>query len=145
MRKLWLKYLCNMAIILVIVLLRVYITKLSKSYFNETFHMNLYLLSAIVLINVLLGSLLGLEYLVKEIRSEGTWKINFPKFILLGLPSLYCSIGIFSIYFPNKFLLYFFTKPLWSLLTYDVNILSLFQLMFGYIVVTSFYKESKVS
>jgi hypothetical protein len=42
-------------------------------------------------------------------------------------------------------LLYFFTKPLWSLLTYDVNILSLFQLMFGYIVVTSFYKESKVS
>ena len=142
-QKQWLKYLFYMAIILVTVSLRVYITKLAKGFYNETFQMNFYLLIIIVLINMTLGLLLGLEHLLKEIKAEGTWKINLPKLILLGLPSLYCSIANFSIYSPSKFLFYFFAKPLWNLLSYDVNILSLFQLIFGYIIVTSFYKDIK--
>ena len=144
-QKQWLKYLFYMVIILIIVLLRVYITKLTKGYYSETYQMNFYLLTIMVLINVTLGLLLGLEHLIKEIKTEGTWKINLPKLILLGIPSLYCSIANFSIYSPSKFLMYVFTKPLWKILTYDVNVLSLFQLILGYIVVTSFYKDIKES
>lgn len=144
-QKQWLKYLFYMVIMLIIVLLRVYITNLAKGYYSETFQMNFFLLTIMVLINVMLGILLGLEHLIKEIKTEGTWKINIPKLTLLGIPTLYCSIANFSIYSPNKFLLYVFTKPLWSLLRYDINILSFFQLMFGYIIVTSFYKEFKES
>lgn len=88
-QKQWLKYLFYMVIILIIVLLRVYITKLTKGYYSETYQMNFYLLTIMVLINVTLGLLLGLEHLIKEIKTEGTWKINLPKLILLGIPSLY--------------------------------------------------------
>lgn len=142
-QKQWLKFLFYLVIIIILVLLRVYITKAAKGYYNEAFQMNFYLLFAIVLINIAFGFLLGLEHLISEIKTEGTWKINIPKLIFLGLPSLYCTIANFSMYSHNIFLQYIFTYPLWKLLSYDTGILSIFQLIFGYSVVTSLYKNKK--
>lgn len=139
----WLRYFLYFVIILIMVLLRVYITQIAKDYYGENFRMNFVLLLLMIITNVMLGFLLGLEHLVKEVRAEGAWTINLPQLVIIGLPSLYCSIANISIYSSNQLLLNVFTKPLWWLLTSDINILSIFQLIFGYIVVTSFYKEIK--
>ena len=142
-RKRWFKNLIYLAIMFLIVLLRAHVIKMAKGYYSEAFQMNYYLLFLIVLINCLFGVLLGLEHLIHEIKTEGTWNINYPKLILIGLPSLYFSIANFSIYSHSKLFQYIFTFPLRILLSYDTTILYLCQLIFGYIVITSFYKENK--
>ena len=142
-RKQWLKFLIYLIILIVLVILRVYAAKLTREFYYKYFSMPFIPLIVTILTNIALGLLLGFEHMLQEKQSGGTWKINFPKLVLLGLPMLYCSIANFSMYSPNKILLYLFTYPMWWLINYDANILSVFQLIFGYVVITSFYKYKK--
>ena len=88
------------------------------------------------------GMLLGLETFIIEIKKKGSWKVNWPKVIFLGLPSIYLALGIFIGYLPN-----FIKEILWypfSLLYFsEVNLVPIFQLFFGYILITSFIKIKK--
>jgi hypothetical protein len=143
--KQWLKYLFYIMIILIMVLLRVHFTKLMKEYGSLTFQINYYYIIILLLINVMIGLVLGLDHLLKEIKIGGTWKINSPKLIFLGLPSLYFTIANIFMYIPGKFSTYVFIRPLLKFMLYDDNILSLFQLIFGYTIITSFYKDIKKS
>ena len=89
---------------------------------------------------VILGVLLGLEKFILERRKEGHWEVNLPKVIFLGIPSLYLAFGVFLYYCPLEFVNQTLTYPLRLFLEGYSSFWSVFQMIFGYVVVTSFYK-----
>jgi hypothetical protein len=93
-----------------------------------------------MIIFIVLGLLLGLETFLLETRKEGTWRVNLPKIILLGVPTLYFSLGIFIMYLPLSFIQQTLSYPLQFFLEGSTHFLSIFQVIFGYIVITSFTK-----
>jgi hypothetical protein len=93
-----------------------------------------------MIIFVVLGLLLGLETFLLETKKEGTWRVNLPKLILLGVPTLYFSLGIFIMYIPLSFIQQPLSYPLQFFLGDSTNFLSIFQVILGYIIITSFTK-----
>jgi len=76
----------------------------------------------------ILGVILGIPNLISEIKKEGKWKVNLPRLILIGIPSLFLSLQIIFTIILQR-LIFFYVSP------------SIFQIIFGYILITSFYKE----
>lgn len=52
-----------------------------------------------IVIFTLFGILIGLDYMIGEIKKEGTWKINLSKLIFIGLPSAYMVICFLAMWF----------------------------------------------
>jgi hypothetical protein len=76
----------------------------------------------------------------REKRKEGRWKINVPKLILMGLPSLYFSLYVFIFYSHVPFVRNTLIQPIEFFLRVNMTFMDIFQLLFGYIVITSLYK-----
>jgi hypothetical protein len=88
-----------------------------------------------------IGLILGLNHFTVEMKKKGTWKADWPRLILLGVPSLFFSlsyvIGAYGWPFLGR-ILYFIMKPL---LINDLwSIICLFSLIFGHTIITGFYK-----
>ncbi|WP_128214131.1 hypothetical protein [Clostridium manihotivorum] len=94
----------------------------------------------VTLVFIGLGVLLGIERLAAERKKNGIWKINLPKLIFLGIPSLYFSLGIFLYYSSISFVRDIIAYPLDYFFNNNVNILSLFQVILGYVIISSFTK-----
>ena len=109
--------------------------KESKATFNA---MPLLIWSSVLFIG--LGLLLGIERFLLEIKKEGKLRVNLPKIIFLGLPSLYFSLGLFLAYSPIIFFRQTFTYPILRLLLIKSDFLAIFQIIFGYILITSIIK-----
>ncbi len=136
--KSWLKYLIYIALIFFIIALREHVEKLlSDSYYRQESTMFFYLVISLLL-GVCIGLLLGLEYLLGELRKKGIWKINFPKLILVGLPSLYFSLTNICFLSGSQFLRDIIAYPLHYLMRYGLGYVSLFQMVLGYVIITSF-------
>jgi Na+/melibiose symporter-like transporter len=136
--KSWLKYFVY--IILIFVLLSL------KEFFNERLEFNYYrilnityLLFIIFIINVFIGLLLGLEHFIEQIKKDGAWRINFPKLILMGLPSLLFSLVYLLGFIDNQIIqnIYLF------FLSMGMNFFTVFQIILGFVVITSFHKNSR--
>jgi len=89
---------------------------------------------------VILGVLLGVEKFILERRKEGHWEVNLPKAILLGIPSLYLAFGVFLNYLPFEFANQTLTYPIRFFLESNSSFWAIFQVIFGYVVITSFDK-----
>lgn len=87
-----------------------------------------------------LGLLIGLEKFLLEMRKEGHWRINLPRIIFLGLPSLYFSVGIFIAFLPINFTQRILSSQIIFFSKYT-NFISIFQMILGYIIITSFIKD----
>ncbi len=135
--KPWVKYLVYISLLVLIAFLGSYIARTIEA--NDHYP---------VLINTLwivfygaMGLILGSEHLLRELKKDGIWKINLPKIIVMGVPSLYISLSslIYYNYFINTFLpsLVF---PIRVMLRGNFDFLNIFQLLLGYIISTSFYK-----
>ena len=88
------------------------------------------------LICILLGLLLGKEHFVTEYRKQGNWSVNFVRLIIMGIP-----FGIFAFYF-----VIIYTIPIGVFPSYLANSTLFFEfsgLIFGYTLVTSFYKKQQ--
>jgi hypothetical protein len=93
---------------------------------------------------VCIGLFLGLEHFINEIRKEGNWKVNLPKLILVGLPSLYFSLTHIFMYSGIKLQENVIGAQIFYLLRYfSADYVILFQLISGYIITTSVYKCNK--
>lgn len=96
-----------------------------------------------ILLYAPVGMVLGLEHLILELKKKGTWSINLPKVILFGIPSLYFSLT-YILYYSNinqnvsilRFLLY----PIDLMMTTKANFIIVFQIIFGYTIITSLDK-----
>lgn len=87
---------------------------------------------------ILLGLLLGLEKLILESKKPGSWKINLPKLIFLGIPSLYFSLGIHIYY--SSFIPQVLSYPIQFFLQNNLEFFSIFQVILGYVISSSFIK-----
>lgn len=140
-RKSWLKYLIYFPLIFFLIVLRQFVEKsFSASYYRFEYPEMFYYMVISLLLGVCIGLFLGLEHLIRELGKEGKWKINLPKLILVGLPSLYFSLSNIWILCGNQFIREIIAYPLFRYGSGDV---SLFQVILGYVVITSFYKNSE--
>jgi hypothetical protein len=88
-----------------------------------------------------LGFILGLEYLVNEAKKTGTWKINLPKIVLMGIPSLYFSIYTLILATTINSNIDIIAYPILILINkVSVFFTPIFKLMLGYFITTSFKK-----
>lgn len=98
----WLKYfLYALVLICYITISDKIIVFLNYQYYHLIISLFLFLLVKTILF-IIVGVLIGLESLILEKRKEGKWKVNLPKVIFLGLPSLYFSIGTFIYFYCPK-------------------------------------------
>lgn len=138
--KSWLKYLTYIILILVIIVLKDYVESIfSDSYKRFDSDMFFYLVISLIL-GVFIGALLGLDHYLSEIKKEGIWKINLPKLVLVGMPSLYFSLTNIWFLSEIKYLRDIISYPLLFIFRYGSGYISLFQVILGYVLITSFFK-----
>ncbi|APM40883.1 hypothetical protein [Clostridium kluyveri] len=136
----WLKYLAYTFVIIAFMYLGEYVLTYLKKSWEVTFNLSVYQYDLITFIfYAAIGFLIGLEYFLKEKRKEGRWKINVSKLILMGLPSLYFSLYAFIFYFSVPSVINILIQPIVFFLS-DITFMAIFQLLFGYVVITSLYK-----
>ena len=85
---------------------------------------------------IFIGLLLGLEHIVKEFRKGGNWSLNAIRLIIMGVPS-----GIFAFYLT---LVFWLPIRLPSFLSYHNLFFEVSGIIFGYTLMTSFYKKQAI-
>lgn len=137
----WLKYFAYTFIIIAIMCLGQYVLVYLKKLREVSFNLYVYETNLITFIFcATIGFLIGLEYFLKEKRKEGRWRINLPKLLLMGLPSLYFSLYAFIFYAPVPFIRNIVTRSIEFFISGNMTLTPIFQLLFGYVVITSLYK-----
>lgn len=137
----WIKYFVYTIILLSYIMwtnhLLIFLNEKSQITFNPIF-----LIGWSILIFVILGVLLGLEKWLVERKKRGVWKVNLPKIIMLGIPSLYFSLSIFIYYCPISFIRNTLSYPVSVFLTNSISyiFIPIFQMILGYVIATSLYK-----
>lgn len=86
---------------------------------------------------ILLGVILGVDYIFKEIKKEGTWKINWSKIILIGLPSAYLVACLLALWFNINIIVPPF---IYNLLKTNISVSEAIDVLLGYTIISSFYK-----
>ncbi|MBH1939735.1 hypothetical protein I5677_02355 [Mobilitalea sibirica] len=143
--KLWLKYLCYIVLIFAILFVEANITRKLSYVMSRTWDgkYGLYIVLVRMAFNVLLGLLLGIETLLKEVKREGKWNINLPKLILMGIPLFYFSFSYLFGYINIPFVQNVIAYPAFKLVLFENNLITILQLILGYVIITSLYKEEK--
>lgn len=131
----WLLYFAYGAILFSYFAISSWAYTLLKTHVERTFD---YLPAMVIslLIFIVLGLLLGLERFVLETKREGNWRINLPKAIFLGIPSLYFSFGTFIYCFCPIISSY----PIQYFMVSRIDCMPFFQIILGYTICTSFIK-----
>lgn len=89
------------------------------------------------------GLVLGGETLFAEIKKQGKWKLNIPKVIFFGLPSIFFSFSLDIFVIFNGFTGISILDKLIMALYSDRICIAIAQLVFGYTLATCLYKEIK--
>ena len=140
--KSWLKYFIYIVVIFFLITLREYVEQLaSAAYYRMQYPAINYYTVISFLLGVSIGLLLGLDHLLRELAKNGKWQINLPKLILLGIPSLYFSLTNIFLLSTIHFLQVIFAYPLFHVIKYGSDFVPLFQLILGYVIITSFDKN----
>jgi hypothetical protein len=86
------------------------------------------------------GVLLGLNHFTVEMKKKGVWRANWPKLIVLGLPSLFYSFSLAIATYGGPF----FGRMSYILASQLINnywdVAYLFPLVLGHTIITGFYK-----
>ncbi len=141
------KYLFFTILIFFVILFKGHIEQLNRLYFEKAFNLNFFYLVINLLISMSIGVIFGLKHIMREVRKEGKWVVDFPKLIVIGCPLLFISLYHIWIYCDVQFSMNILVYGLGRLSIFGLSAssVSLFQLIFGYIAITSFYKNSSVS
>jgi hypothetical protein len=89
--------------------------------------------------NLVIGMFLGIDHFIAEIKKSGSWKINLPKIVLVGLPSLFFSLTYHFAYINNSFV----QIRLERLVSLGKNFIPIFQIVLGYALITCLYKNKE--
>lgn len=142
--KPWSRYFIYIFLILVMVFLGQHVFQVIAKIRETSFTPQYFYISAMTIIFYgSIGLILGLEHLICEIKKDGTWILNLPKIVLMGLPSLYFSLGYITFSFNFEFLRNILTYPIITLMVNYSGFLSVFPLVLGYTITTSFYKRNE--
>lgn len=138
--KSWIKYLIIISCIITAIFLANHIIFVMKKTILTTYT-GLFQYNGIMLLFYgAIGLFFGLEHLIREWKSKGTWALDIPRLVLIGIPSLYFSMGFF-IFYSRLINLSFLIQPLKILMYNSTLYIGIFQMVFGYTIITSFYKK----
>jgi hypothetical protein len=142
--KSWARYFIYIFLILVMVFWGQHVFQVIETNRRNSFNPQYYYTSAMTIIFYgSIGLILGLEHLICEIKKEGIWILNLPKIILMGLPSLYFSLAYLTFSSNIQFLRDILVYPIVVLMERYSGFLSVFPLILGYSIITSFYKHDE--
>lgn len=134
----WILFLVSIIIIIILIYLdSIFMTE--NVYSASTWNVNYSAVIISLFLKICIGLVLGLDQIVRNISKEGKWKINIPKLILMSLPSLFFATLLLIASFGLPI---FTVSPLENFFKsgYITILASIFQIVFGYSLVTSFYK-----
>lgn len=121
-------YLIYFLLFVLLIILSSSVSKFAEFKQATTFTISKPLLILEGMVFIALGAAFGLEYILRECKKQGKWKVNLPKIMSIGLLSL-----IFSLVQIFDFTAYFF------LMSIHINA-NVFQMLLGYIIISSFEK-----
>lgn len=137
----WVKYLVYLLIIALFIGLGDYFLRYIQDISQKTAYLNVFLLTfTMIIFYGGFGVILGLDGLLNEKNKDGIWKVRIPKMIILGIPSLYISLS-YIIYYSSIIVIQYLARPLQLILLRNSKIVILTQILLGYVVITSFFKE----
>lgn len=136
--KSWLKYLIYIVLIGLFVYFNCFMEVAFRKKMSETFKVEAYIFVIMALTTVAVGVVLGSEYFLTQMKESGKWKVNIPKLVVLGIPSLYLSA--FYIIALSENAAPILVTPIFRLFHLTTSFIPLFQIVFGYVLITSFYK-----
>lgn len=131
-------YLLYLLSFLFIIFLIAYMQNVIFNYKKQNLNYNISYFIISIILGIVIGLLLGMEKFIIEFRKTGSWKINYPKIIILGLPMLFFSF-ILIFYFKNL-LPYFFNILVINLYGNSLFLYLIFSITLGYTILSSFYK-----
>ncbi len=139
MKKNILKYLFVIVlIILYIILFNVIFSEIRKNE-QQTYQINFMLNTSLRFIYYFgFGLIFGISTFKIEIKKVGKFKLNIPKIIIMGIPSLFLSFLVYLFSYIGIYIPVINDIPYF--LSFNNNTSSVFSILFGYIAITSFYK-----
>lgn len=137
----WLKYFVYLLLFILVIWLQGVTETAFQTSYQTTNQINYFLYIIVVLFPVFVGAIIGLETLVNECGKEGKWKLNLPKLILLTLPSCYVSMLYFISMANNQKLNDILIAPLLKFFGGSSAFVLIFQILFGYSLLTLFHKS----
>jgi uncharacterized integral membrane protein len=137
--KNWLKYLVYAIIVFVYIFFYAMINSHVSTLAKQTGNSRLFLILEPIG-NSIFGVLIGFEHLINQKKKEGKWVFNIPRFVLLGIPSLFFSVFT-SIYYSNISNLFPFMYRFPQIITFSYFYV-LCQFLFGYVLITNFSKRN---
>lgn len=141
-RNMWIKYFIGIILILIAVFIGNHILNLIKIDMQKNWTLNYGYLNLISVLSCgVLGSIIGLDCFISERKKQGKWKINLPKIIFISLPSLYFSFALLLVF--NGSIPEILVYPIRALISQDFTYMFIFQVILGYSIITSFYKEEE--
>lgn len=136
--KKYMLYILYIVLIYILVLFINWSNTLSKNYIKMNFEINILYSILPIFIAIILGVFMSIEYLFKQFKKNGTWKVNVNKLIFIVIPLLLLSFSL-NIYFLNIF-------PKLSKILIDLNSsipsYLIFGILCGYNFATSFYRTN---
>lgn len=89
------------------------------------------------MIYAMCGALFGVESFLKEKFTKGKWSVKISKILILGIPS-----AIIGLYYMFYYVLRIPVPFQYGLVFCDISaLIIIMQVLFGYTVITSFYKK----
>jgi hypothetical protein len=138
-KKSWLKHIIYILLLSTLIFLKEYVTGKLEFIYKRSWGADVSYLLVITMpfiFNLFIGFFLGIDHFLRESKKTGTWKINIPKILIIGLPSLFFSLtylfgGINNQFVQNQLLRY---------ATLGTNFIPVFQIVLGYVFITSLNK-----
>ena len=137
-----LRYLLYIILIISFFVLDVYIYY--KAYNSAALSLYSYIAMPITTLgNIAIGVLIGLEHFYAEAKITGRWKFDWLKALILLIPLSFLIVCLSGLIYGRIIFRPIFYLYQHHLLNYGVDILSVIRLLFGYWLITSFYKNDK--
>lgn len=142
----WLKYLGFIVLLLALIFLDRYINfKFDHLLTADNYASRFILykrLTCSMIINMAVGVFLGLKSFLSKLREPGRWKFNWLRALILLLPLLYVILSPYFIFYYK--ISYYIFRPLivTSSWTFSQELFIPAQILFGFFLITSFYKVS---
>ena len=143
--KSWLKYLGYILLVIAAVFSEGQMELVFQKDLTKNSKISYLLFTAYVLLTVVIGIVIGLEHILNEKKKEGDWKINVPKIVLMAIPSLYASLTYYFYFISakNETVFNIMVNPIIKFFGKTDTFISIFQILLGYFIITSFYKGAK--
>lgn len=142
MQKKWQRYVLYIITLVILIIIRRIVFDSINNYLQINYTFWFYPWSSIILyylFNLCFAGLLGFEYIIKERSKAGRWRIDLQKLIIFALPVFILSLGSFL----------FIVIPIRSIIMKMIkgqgDIIGLLQVIFGYILITCFYKNDSAN